>query len=163
MVSKQKKEVIPIEVYKEVKDEWETPPWLFEELNEYYQFTLDAACTAENQLVKGRAISKQVHEEEKVYCNPPYSNWRPWVEKAYNEVLVQGRCPLAVLLLPVDTSTKAFHEYIWDGGRPKDGVFVHFINKRLRYYYKGLPGPFPARFSSMVVVFKGETEWQQSK
>ena len=150
----------------EVKDEWETPPWLFKELNEYHKFTLDPACTRDNQLIKDRPIRDGLAiswRGERIYCNPPYSNWRPWAEKAYHEVLVEPKCPLAVLLLPVDTSTKAFHQYIWDGGLPKDGVFVHFLNKRLKYYYKGLPGPYAARFASMVVEFEGDTGWQPSK
>jgi hypothetical protein len=48
------------------------------------------------------------------------------------------------LLLPVDTSTKWFHNFVW---RPE--VHVEFLPRRLTFV--GAPGP--ARFASMVVTY----------
>ena len=31
-----------------VRDDWETPPWLFRELDDEFHFTLDAAANDEN-------------------------------------------------------------------------------------------------------------------
>lgn len=140
--------------FKKVRDEWETPPDLYRTLNREFKFTLDPASTPENVLV-GKAPKDGLAMSwagERVYCNPPYSNWRPWVEKAKHEAL-NHTCKVAVLLLPVDTSTKAFHQYIWADHGPRVGVEVRFLKSRLKYYYKGKPGPHPARFASMVVVF----------
>lgn len=30
------------------KDDWETPQWLFNQLDDEFHFTLDPCCTAEN-------------------------------------------------------------------------------------------------------------------
>jgi site-specific DNA-methyltransferase (adenine-specific) len=83
----------------------------------------------------------------RVFMNPPYSKWRKWVEKAVREV-TRGGATLVVALLPADTSTKIFHSHIWRKAE------VRFLKPRVTYWYRGKPGPHPARFSSMVVVWR---------
>lgn len=48
-------------------------------------------------------------EGERVWCNPPYENIRPWLEKG-----LHSRAKLAVFLLPSSTDVKWFHEYAAD-------------------------------------------------
>lgn len=60
------------------KDDWETPAWLFKQLNAEFHFTLDPCCTHETA-----KCSKHYTPEENgliqdwggeiVFCNPPYS------------------------------------------------------------------------------------------
>lgn len=72
-------------------DDRRTPRSLFDPLNEEFEFTLDVAASAENALtdryydleVNGLA---QSWGGERVWCNPPYSDLRPWVEKAQREI-----------------------------------------------------------------------------
>lgn len=47
----------------------------------------------------------------RVWLNPPFSEKRAWVEKAREEVDA-GDAELVVVLLPVDTSTKLFHDHV---------------------------------------------------
>lgn len=104
------------------KDDWETPPWLFDKLNAEFHFTLDPCCThqtakcckhytpAENGLA-------QDWGGEIVFCNPPYSRKTKtnpgqiaWVQKCAEEA--QKPNTIVVALLPARTDTELFHRYI---------------------------------------------------
>lgn len=114
------------------RDDWFTPDWLFEFLNERFgPFTLDAAASANNSkcpeyftvLDDGRAQPWR----GRVWCNPPYKDLLKWVRHAREETLA-GRCELACLLLPAHTSTEWFHDYalpfaelFWIRGKVKFG------------------------------------------
>ena len=43
------------------------------------------------------------------WCNPPFNECKKWIEKAYNE---QQKGNQTVMLLPVRTETKYWHDYI---------------------------------------------------
>jgi phage N-6-adenine-methyltransferase len=140
--------------FAKVKDDWETPPAVFKQAQmEFGGFELDPAANPENKLCK-RYFSL-VNDQDglelawygRVWLNPPYSQWGKWVRKALREVK-RGTVPLVAALLPVDTSTKAFHETIL--GKAE----IRFLPSRLRFYWRGAPGPHPARFSSMIVVWR---------
>lgn len=92
-------------------DEWETPQELFDELDQEFHFDLDVCATSENAKCK-RYFTKEYDGlwafwSGNVWCNPPYSDIKSWVEKAYN------RSGLSVLLVPARTDTKWFHEYCY--------------------------------------------------
>lgn len=60
------------------KDDWETPQWLFNQLDDEFHFTLDPCCTAENAkcrkyYTKAENGLEQDWKGETVFCNPPYS------------------------------------------------------------------------------------------
>jgi phage N-6-adenine-methyltransferase len=69
------------------KDKWQTPPIIFEQLNDEFSFTLDAAAEPETALcynyftAEDDALSKDWGNET-VYCNPPYSRLRGFSKKA---------------------------------------------------------------------------------
>lgn len=90
----------------ENKDCWRTPPILFGKLNDSYRFIYDMAASNENKLcdkfftIDDDSLSIDWPDEWK-WCNPPYSNPLPWVQKAAES----GKC---VMLLNQDTSTKWF-------------------------------------------------------
>lgn len=74
-----------------------------------------------------------------VYCNPPYGKViADWVKKAAESKT------LVVMLLPVRTDTKWFHEYIY--GKAE----IRFIRGRLHFNDGKPSAPFP----SMIVVFR---------
>jgi len=79
-------------------------------------FDLDPASGAEDQPLASTRYTKDddgLSQEwfGKVWLNPPFSAKEEWVRKALNEMNA-GHVELAVVLLPVDTSTQWFHDYI---------------------------------------------------
>lgn len=128
------------------KEDWETPQDLFNELDKEYHFTLDVASSDNNYKVKKHYTKKedgllQNWDDEVVWCNPPYGKEiNKWVEKAYFSK------SLIVMLLPVRTDTKWFHNYIYQ----KSFVQIRFIKGRLKFGNSKNSAPFP----SMIVIFK---------
>jgi phage N-6-adenine-methyltransferase len=110
-------------------DTWATPVWLFEYAQSRFgNFDLDV-CAAhdsfkcqpyytieDNSLVQPWAYLN--------WCNPPYSNIRPWVEKAALETNLGNR---TVMLLPADFSTQWF-KLVWDMSSE-----ILVINKRVQF------------------------------
>ena len=130
--------------------EWETPQYLFDELNKEFHFTLDPCCTHENAKCEKHytkeddGLSKD-WTGERVYCNPPYGKEvKPWVQKCLDHSLRGG---LAVMLIPARTDTKVFHDYIYHKAE------IRFIRGRLKYGRNGNfqeSSPFP----SMIVIYR---------
>ena len=114
-------------------DHWETPKWLYDALDTEFGFTLDPCPLEPKQ--DGLAID---WVDERVFCNPPYSNIAPWVRKA-------SSAELTVLLLPVRTDTDWFRFLI------ESNVVMRFLRKRIRFLLNGKPQTSP-RFASLIVV-----------
>ncbi|MCP9270310.1 phage N-6-adenine-methyltransferase [Xenorhabdus sp. XENO-1] len=97
---------------KEFKDLWQTPLPLFLALDLEFRFYLDAAADAQNTLCtrylteRDNALECDWESHGAIWCNPPYSNIRPWVEKASIECRKQ--CQSIVMLVPADTSVGWF-------------------------------------------------------
>lgn len=76
--------------------EWETPQYLFDELNREFHFTLDPCSTDENAKCKKHYTKdedglNQDWTGEIVYCNPPYGREMPlWIEKCYEHYIHGG-------------------------------------------------------------------------
>ena len=128
-------------------DDWATPDWLYKREDEKYGFTLDAAASNDNHKcgnwfgLDHADIDKRNGLINKwtgvVWCNPPYGRViSQWVEKAY-----QSDC-ITVMLLPVRTDTKWFHNHCI----MQD---VEFIRGRLKFGNSTNSAPFP----SMLVRF----------
>lgn len=93
----------------EIKNLWQTPKCIFDMLNLEFEFTGDVAASHDN------ALSENFYTEEdnaldqrwfKVsWCNPPYDNIKPWVEKAIQQHK-EGKT--IVMLVPADTSAQWF-------------------------------------------------------
>jgi len=146
-----------------LKDEARTPPGLFRRLNERFHFDIDAACTVDNCLCRfGFASDFQEGNTLKIdwcnppdfksfptiYCNPPYSNPAPFVEKAYMESL---KGAIVVMLLPADVSTSWFHLYCMEAAE------WIIIDGRVRFNNPdGTPMQGSPKFGSIVVVFDME-------
>lgn len=123
-------------------DEWATPWELFNELDQEFGFTVDVCATSENAKCKKFYTIEQDGlaqnwDGETVWCNPPYSNIRAWVEKAATAKAT------TVLLLPSRTDTKWFHEFIYNKAR------IRFIKGRVKFGGGRYSAPFP----SMLVIF----------
>jgi phage N-6-adenine-methyltransferase len=145
--------------FSSAKQDWETPQWLFDELNALYgPFTMDVCATADNAKVNyhlgwGGFYSKDTFIDglnvdwhtlaDVCWMNPPYGREiGKWVKKAFEESL-KG-CKI-VCLLPARTDTKWFHEFIYK----QENVDVRFLKGRLKFVGAKSSAPFP----SMVVIF----------
>ena len=132
-----------------LKDDWETPQKLFEELNEKYLFTLDPCATpdnakCENYLTREDNGLTLDWGGNVVFMNPPYGrDIKLWIRKAYQE---SKKDCLVVCLIPARTDTSYWHDYIF----PYAGI--EFLRGRLKFEVNGIakdPAPFP----SAIVVF----------
>ena len=132
-------------------ENWETPQYLFDQLNAEFRFDLDCCASEQNKKCQ-RFFSKEDDGLSRdwvgrVWCNPPYGRGvGNWVKKAKNEV--NKRAAVVVMLLPARTDTQWFHDYIYN----KPGVEVRFIKGRLKFGGSKDNAPFP----NMVVVFTPE-------
>jgi len=138
-----------------MSDYWSTPQWLFDRIDERFQFDVDVcaedwSAKCEDYVTSDMdalSIDWNTFREGRVACwmNPPYSgkSLYKWTAKAYAECL---RGVLTVGLLPVRTETQWFHDYCL----PFEIQFlrgrVHFSDRKGR---SGRP-----RFASMVVFWK---------
>lgn len=124
-------------------DMWEMPQDLFDRLDAIHHFTLDVCAVAENAKCENYISPEQDGLKTKwegcCWCNPPYGREiGKWVEKAYN-----SNCKV-VMLLPVRTDTKWFHNYCMKGQ-------IEFLRGRLKFGESKNSAPFP----SMIVIFNG--------
>ena len=133
-------------------DEWETPAWMFEQLNNEFLFNLDPCATAENH-----KCDKYYTKEDDglsqdwggytVFVNPPYGRKiKDWVKKAYYESMKDNTT--VVMLLPARTETKWFHDYIYHRSE------IRFISGRLKFSNAKDNAPFP----NMIVIFRSPVQ-----
>lgn len=130
------------------KDEWLTPLWLYDLLNQEFAFDVDAAATQDNTLCNfwwDDGLGARWWGN--IFCNPPYSQMKRWVEKAYEEIYLVGRAQTAVLLVAARTDTRAWWDHIRHGE-------VRFLPGRLKFEAPDGSQKFSAPFPSAVVVFQ---------
>jgi site-specific DNA-methyltransferase (adenine-specific) len=131
---------------------WETPQWLWDELDLEFDFDLDAAATPENAKVsfyyteKDNALIRPWFNRyegiQNIWLNPPYGRGvGAWVQKAYIE---SQRGATVVMLLPARTDTAWFHD--WVLGRAE----IRFLRGRLKFSNSVNAATFP----SIIVIFR---------
>jgi phage N-6-adenine-methyltransferase len=149
------------------KEDYETPRWLFDELNRVFHFTLDAAASPSNAKC-GRFYTKAdnalIQEwEPSTFLNPPYgAEVKRFVQKAWTES--QRGCTV-VCLLAARPGPKWFQQWcgragamLWLAGRlrfegaedncaPFDSVLVAF-------------GPEASKLGQVRVAGMLVTEWR---
>ena len=137
------------------KDDWETPQWLFDDLDSEFHFTLDPCADESNHkcdkfFTKSEDGLSKCWKGENVFCNPPYGREiGKWVRKAYETQKSAWNYKyktIVVMLVPARTDTKWFHDYIYN----KENVEIRFLKGRLKFGNAKNSAPFP----SMIVVFK---------
>lgn len=149
--------------FSSAKEDWETPQDLFDELNEEFEFGLDAAASETNAkcpfwISKGPDLDSlsptvqwRVPPGFAVWLNPPYGRGlKKWVKKA-SETARAGTT--VVMLIPARPDTRYWAEYIWNHEyhRPREGVEVRFLKGRLKFGGAKSGAPFP----SAIVIFRG--------
>lgn len=125
-------------------DDRETDPELFGPLHARFGFTIDvAASTANAKLERFLTIEANgLHHSwrgERVWCNPPFSGIRPWIEKAWQEH--RNGCDLVVMLLPANRTEQGWWQDLIEPFRDRSsdrrGLSVEFLRGRRRFIYPG--------------------------
>ncbi|MBD1228959.1 phage N-6-adenine-methyltransferase [Xenorhabdus griffiniae] len=127
----------------ELKDLWQTPLPLFMALDIEFGFYLDAAADAQNTLCahylteRDNALECDWASYGAIWCNPPYSNIKPWIEKAAIEC--QKQLQPIVMLIPADLSVGWFKLALEtvDEVRLITGGRISFINAETKKSVNG--------------------------
>ncbi len=133
-------------IYSSKTDMWETPQWLFDELNEEFGFTVDVCATKDNAKCKRFFSPEEDGLKQEwtgvCWCNPPYGKEiGKWVEKANKSSAT------VVMLVPARTDTKWFHEWVYHKAE------LRFVKGRVKFGDSKNPAPFP----SMIPVYRNVT------
>lgn len=130
-------------------DYYETPLWFFNILNNRFNFTVDAAALKSNTKCE-RFFNDGLTEswrDERVFCNPPFSKKKYWMEKAHNEVQ-NNNCSICVMLLPTNSMSSSFwHDYVF--GK----YYYEILNKRLFFIDPKTKEPAKEADSGLTVVY----------
>ena len=127
------------------KDDWATPVELYDSLDKEFNFNFDP-CPLHSSF-----NGLEIEWSERNFINPPYSRMlkEAFIRKAF-EQSQKGR--LSVMLLPVSTSTKIFHEVIYPNAE------IRFLKGRVKFKGVNTFGELVdtkcGMFDSMVVIFR---------
>ncbi len=111
-----------------IRDLWQTPKALFDYYNDRFSFDCDVAASYENALCQNY-IDEGNNSLESIWqyrnwCNPPYSDIMPWVNKAIEQAEAGM---ITVMLIPADTSVKWFKAAFLNCSE------CHFISGRISF------------------------------
>ncbi len=133
----------------------------FEILERRFRFTVDVAASESNaRLPRWFSVAdcglSQSWRGERVYCNPPYSDIRPWVEKAHREP-----ADLVVMLLPANRTEQGWWQTLVEPLRDRAGsrLRVEFLSRRLRFIAPGRESIGPNErppFGSCLLIWSDE-------
>jgi hypothetical protein len=138
-------------------DNYATPPEFYEQLNNRFNFDFDPCPYCEGSIIKD---GLSIDWGNSNFVNPPYSRKlkEMFVIKAIEE-MKKGK--VSVLLIPVSTSTKLFHDYI-----NPNATKIDFVKGRIKFGKLDKEGRFYLPLNkkgktqsgtkdSMIVVFDG--------
>ena len=138
----------------EHKDEWKTPQFFYDKLNDEFNFDYDPCPLFFGEITpENDGLLKDWGKRN--YINPPYSRKlkEAFVKKAIDE---SKKGKLCVMLLPVSTSTQLFHRHILPNSKE-----IRFMEKRIKFCGVNTKGEYVTgkcgMHDSMVVVFDGRT------
>jgi site-specific DNA-methyltransferase (adenine-specific) len=135
-------------------DEWRTPRYFFDLLDQSFDFTLDGAANTENHLCErwtgpGGNYYDALHQgtwaNDVVFCNPPYSKISDFMAHAQRESRIFNA---RVAMLVANRSSEKWYDWVWHA----DEVWI--LRGRIPFEHPGkekASAPFP----SLVVIFNG--------
>lgn len=127
--------------------EWPTPQWLFDLLNQEFNFTIDVCALPDN----AKCTTFYTPEQNGLaqvwrgvcFMNPPYGRGiGEWLAKAKASSEAGAT---VVCVVPVRTSTAWWGDYVCFASE------VRFLTARIKFHDTN-----PAPFDSCVVVFRGK-------
>ena len=135
------------------KDDWGTPKKIYDELNKEFNFDFDP-CPLQHNTEEWDGL--KIEWGNRNFINPPYSRTlkEAFILKAIEE---SKKGKLCVMLLPVSTSTKIFHEHILPNKKE-----IRFFKGRIKFSGVNTFGEFvenkPGMHDSMLVIFNGKND-----
>jgi phage N-6-adenine-methyltransferase len=135
-----------------------TDPALFRRFDDEFHFTIDVAASQDNAKCERFYTLEddgliQDWEGEVVWCNPPYSDLKAWVAKAFN-----ARDAVVVMLLPANRTEQPWWQTYIEPFRDKGGrVETRFIAGRQKFSGSGSGGSAP--FGSVAVIFRTDMSY----
>ena len=129
---------------------WATPPITYKNLDLEFNFNFDP-CPLNHNTEEWNGL--EIDWKERNFINPPYSRKlkEQFVKKAIYE---SKKGKLCVMLLPVSTSTKLFHDEILP-----NKTDIRFVKGRIKFHGINTYGEFVTTkapmHDSMVVIFDG--------
>jgi site-specific DNA-methyltransferase (adenine-specific) len=126
-------------------DNWQTPKEFYDILNNEFNFNYDP-CP-----LNSKEDLLNTDWKERNFINPPYlrSLKEKFILKAIEE---SKKGKLCVMLLPVSTSTKIFHEHIKPNAKE-----IRFVKGRIKFLGINTKGVYvvdkPPMHDSMIVIF----------
>ena len=131
-------------------NDWKTPDYVYNKLNEEFKFDFDP-CPLHNDIEKWDGLRND-WSGDSIYCNPPYQRIlkEAFIAKAIQQ---SRRGKTVVMLLPVSTSTKVFHELILPTADE-----IRFVSKRIKFQGVNTKGEMVdssvGMHDSMIVIFR---------
>ena len=110
---------------------------VFSPLQERFGFTVDAAASAHNAKLprywsRADCGLSRFWLGERVWCNPPYSTIKPWVQKA-----CKREADLCVMLLPANRTEQGWWQDYIEPERRAGTIEVEFLRGRMRFIAHG--------------------------
>lgn len=130
-------------------DHWQTPQWLYDQLNQEFNFDFDPCPNY------ATFDGLSVEWGQSNFINPPYNRIdKPkFIKKAYEEWKKGKTC---VLLIPAATGTAQFHDLILPNSE------IRFLRGRIAFVEGGKTRDDKAtkkgKHDSMIVIFRGKTK-----
>lgn len=143
----------------EIRDLWQTPKFVFDYYNRRFDLKMDVASSDQNKLCDMWLTQEDdaLNSNWSIWgnwCNPPYSDIMPWVQKAVEEM---KRGCLTVMLIPADTSVKWFKKAF------DNCTECHFISGRLSFVNADKQKPVNGNNKgSVVFIFDPKSPVKQS-
>lgn len=126
------------------RDDWMTPPDIFDPLHALFQFTGDAAAANVAQSRCPQFLSPR-HDAlttcwsgvgPRVWCNPPYGRAiHKWFAR-WDEMVRRGRVDMVVALVYANTGTRYWRDHV--AGSPHCHA-VGFVHGRVKFKLPGRP------------------------
>ena len=141
-------------------DNWRTPQWMFDWLNELYSFDIDLCACKESAKVDNffsleeNALKKDWIEYGDVgFCNPPYSNRGEWIDLAANQA-IEGMT--TIMTIPALNGQK-FVPKVIDGC----SKIISMIGRVGYVHYDTLKIEDKPKFATIVVEFSPKVYQRQ--
>lgn len=128
--------------------DWETPDYLFDELDKEFGFDVDVCANSKNTKCsvyftkEKNGLAQNWSKYHACWMNPPFGDKKKWIQKAYDE---SQKGTTVVCLVPARTNTNWWHDYCMKGE-------IRFI--RGRVIFKGAKHGLPQPLA--IVIFRGK-------
>jgi len=141
---------------KNTVDNWETPQYFFDLLDNEFHFTLDPCASILNHKCE-KFYTKEADGltknwmNEIVFVNPPFKNISEWCYKCYTEGLKNNT--IVVMIIPSRTDTKYWHDFIMFAKE------IRFCKGRVNFLKNGIKPKGGSNFPLCVVIFNGSHDY----